>query len=149
MPKKLRIKRRKTGAAGPPSALANGEIAFSEISNILFYGKGGTDATAAQIIAIGGDGAYVAIDGNQLINGLKTFNGNVVFILSPVAPTPATSDNSNLLATTAFVKNQQYLTAASSFDAGVIVSAGALDTLILDELDGPLYTQNFSAIEIE
>lgn len=149
MPKKLRIKRRKTGAAGPPLELANGEIAFSEISNILFYGKGGTDGTAAQIIAIGGDGAYVAIDGSQLINGLKTFSGNVVFILSPVAPTPATSDNSNLLATTAFVKNQQYLTAASSFDAGVVVSAGALDTLILDELDGPLYTQNFSAIEIE
>ncbi len=37
---------------------------------------------------------------------------------TPTAPTPETADNSTKLATTAFVKNQAYLTASSDVDCG-------------------------------
>lgn len=49
------IKRRRTGSAGAPAALMNGELAYNEISNVLYYGHG-TDgqANATNIIPIGG-----------------------------------------------------------------------------------------------
>jgi len=149
MPKKLRIKRRKTGAAGPPSVLANAEIAFNEISDILYYGKGGTDTTAAQIITIGGSGAYVTLTTAQTLTGAKTFSGNVIFVGSAVAPTPPTPDNSTLIATTAFVKNQQYLTASSTIDGGVLLAPGAVSTLITTETNQPIYTEILGALNLE
>lgn len=55
----LRIRRRITGAAGAPAALKNAELAYNEIENVLYYGKGDTgDGTASSIIQIGGSGAY-------------------------------------------------------------------------------------------
>ena len=49
------LKRRRTGGAGTPNALRNGELAYNEISNVLYYGHG-TDASsnATNIIPIGG-----------------------------------------------------------------------------------------------
>jgi hypothetical protein len=149
MPKKLRIKRRQAGPAGPPAALANAEIAFSEISNVLYYGKGGTDAAAGQIIAIAGDGAYVALTGAQSIGGAKTFSSAVTFTGTTVAPTPATMDNSTLVATTSFVKNQQYLTSASGIDGGILLAPGAVSTLVTAENGQPLYTEILGALNIE
>lgn len=55
----LRIRRRITGAAGAPTSLKNAELAYNEIDNVLYYGKGDTgDGTASSIIQIGGSGAY-------------------------------------------------------------------------------------------
>jgi hypothetical protein len=52
----LRIKRRLAGgAAGPPSSLANSEIAFNEQDRTLYYGLGNNAGQATSIIAIGGD----------------------------------------------------------------------------------------------
>lgn len=52
----LRIKRRLTGASGAPSVLANAELAYNEVDNVLYYGQGtgGAGGTATSIIAIGG-----------------------------------------------------------------------------------------------
>lgn len=58
----LRIKRRSSGGAGPPSALANAELAFNEVDNTLYYGKGGTSSAAASIIPIGGAGLVPTAD---------------------------------------------------------------------------------------
>ena len=52
------------------------------------------------------DTTVVRTTGAQTIGGLKTFT------TSPVAPTPATADNSTKVATTAFVKNQGYVTSS-------------------------------------
>lgn len=103
----VRIKRRASGAAGAPSTLSNAELAFNEMDDTLYYGKGtgGAGGSATTIEAIGGKGAFVALTGAQTIAGVKTFSS------SPVAPTPTNSDNSTNVATTAFVKNQSYLTA--------------------------------------
>lgn len=55
----LRIKRRTTGNAGAPSALANAELAFNDVNNTLYYGKGDNGfGVATSVIAIGGDGTF-------------------------------------------------------------------------------------------
>lgn len=84
----IRIKRRASGASGAPSSLANAELAFSEVDDILYYGKGtgGAGGSATTVEAIGGKGAVVMLTGNQTIAGTKTFSS------SPVVPTP-TSDS--------------------------------------------------------
>lgn len=58
----VRIKARQTGLAGAPASLRSKEIAFNEIDNKLYYGKG-ADASqnATSIIEIGGPGAFVAV----------------------------------------------------------------------------------------
>lgn len=106
MPNEIRIKRRVSGAVGAPASLANAELAFNEVDNTLYYGKGtgGAGGTATTVEAIGGSGAFVTITGAQTVTGNKTFTGTVT------APTATLSDSSTLIATTAFVKGQNYLT---------------------------------------
>lgn len=69
----IRIKRRATGSAGAPSSLANAEVAFNEVDNTLYYGKGGTSSTADTIIPIAGPGAFVDLTSNQTVDGDKSF----------------------------------------------------------------------------
>lgn len=76
MANEIRIKRRASGAAGAPAGLKNAEIAYNEVDDTLYYGKGTTGGgdDAATIIAIGGNGSYVALTGNQTVAGVKTFS---------------------------------------------------------------------------
>jgi len=100
----LRIKRRLTGSAGAPTTLKNAELAFNEVDNVLYYGKGSSGGDATTIITIGGEGSFVTLSTAQTISGNKTFNGTVN------VPTVSTVDNSTSAASTAFVKAQAYLT---------------------------------------
>lgn len=76
----IRIKR-STGSSAPTTA-ENAELAFSEGNKILWYGIGtaGAGGTATSLVAIGGSGAFVALDGSlaQTITGVKTFSGATV-----------------------------------------------------------------------
>ena len=76
----VRIKRRASGASGAPTSLANAELAFNEVDDILYYGKGsgGANGSASTIEAIGGKGAYVDKSTDQTIGGNKTFNNAIV-----------------------------------------------------------------------
>jgi hypothetical protein len=100
MPVPIRIKRRSSGGAGAPTSLLPAEIAYNEVDDVFYYGKGsgGAGGTATSIEAIAGKGAVVTKTGDQSISGIKTFSS------SPVLPTPAIGDNSTNGATTAFVK---------------------------------------------
>lgn len=111
----LRIKRRASGAPGAPSTLENAELAFNEVDNTLYYGKGtgGTNGTASTIEAIGGSGAFMTLSGTQTVSGAKTFSGTVALGSSATATTPSSGDNSTKVATTAFVKAQGYLTSST------------------------------------
>lgn len=119
----LRIKRRASGNAGAPASLANAELAFNEVDDILYYGKGtgGAGGTATTIPAIGGIGAFLALTGTQTVSGDKTFSGVVTLsgtgASSAVGVTQATGDNSTRLATTAFVKSLGY-------NSGTVTSVG-------------------------
>jgi hypothetical protein len=68
MPTTLRIKRRSaSGASGAPSALKNGELAYSEKDKILYYGFGDDGSgNATTIPSIAGEGAYVKTDASNI-----------------------------------------------------------------------------------
>jgi hypothetical protein len=105
----LRIKRRTTGSPGAPSALKNAELAYNEVDDVLYYGRGADgNGDAVTIPAIGGSGAYLTLSTTQTISGAKTFSGSVALGASATATTPSTSDDSTKLATTAYVKAQNY-----------------------------------------
>ena len=82
----LRIKRRATGNAGAPTSLENAELAFNEVDNILYYGKGtgGAGGTATTIEAIGGYGAFLTLTSDQTVSGNKTLNG-ITIVSTPTA----------------------------------------------------------------
>jgi hypothetical protein len=106
----LRIKRRASGAAGAPSSLANAELAFNEVDNVLYYGKGtgGAGGTATSIDAIAGPGAFLTLSTAQTVSGNKTFSGDII------VPTQASSDDSTKAASTAYVKAQGYISGNQS-----------------------------------
>lgn len=74
----VRIKRRTSGNAGAPSTLKNAELAYNEVDDVLYYGRG-ADASgdATTIPAIAGTGAFVSLSTTQTINGSKTFSGSL------------------------------------------------------------------------
>ena len=101
----IRIKRRASGASGAPSSLENAELAYNEVDDTLYYGKGtgGVGGIATTVEAIGGKGAYVDLTGTQTITGNKTFSGTVALGSSATATTQTAGDNSTKVATTGYV----------------------------------------------
>jgi len=102
----IRIKRRASGgAAGAPSSLENAELAYNEVDDILYYGKGtgGAGGTATTIPAIAGSGAFATLTSTQTISGNKTFSGTLDLGSSAVAATKTANNNSTSVATTAYV----------------------------------------------
>lgn len=103
----IRIKRRGSGNAGAPSSLENAELAYNEVDDVLYYGKGtgGAGGTATSVEAIAGSGAYVALTGSQTITGNKTFTGTTI-VPTPTANTHAATklyvDNAVAGASTSF-----------------------------------------------
>lgn len=95
----IRIKRRASGNAGAPVSLANAELAYNEVDDVLYYGKGtgGAGGTATTIPAIGGPGAFVTLATNQTISGSKEFTGVIT------VPTKSVGDNGNNAASTKYV----------------------------------------------
>ena len=87
----IRIKRRAAGgAAGAPASLENAELAYNEVDDVLYYGKGtgGAGGTATSVEAVAGSGAYLTLSGVQTITGNKTFSGTVI-VPTPTANTHA------------------------------------------------------------
>ena len=71
----IRIKRRSTDSTAPTTSQAvNGELAFNESSEILYYGKGGNSSASSSVVKIGGAGAYLTTDTAQTVTGAKTFS---------------------------------------------------------------------------
>jgi len=88
----IRIKRRSSGASGAPSSLENAEIAYNEVNDVLYYGKGtgGAGGAATSVEAIGGAGAYLTLSSVQTVTGNKTFTG-ITIVPTPTADTHATT----------------------------------------------------------
>ena len=80
----LRIKRRLTGVSGAPGSLANAELAFNEVNDTLYYGKGSNDGTATSVIAIGGPGTFAT----------KTYVDNAVLGATPTGVAYLDQNNS-------------------------------------------------------
>ena len=72
----LRIKRRSSGNAGAPTVLKNAELAYNEVDDVLYYGRGADGSgDAITIPAIAGPGAFVTLGTAQTITGAKTLSG--------------------------------------------------------------------------
>ena len=123
----IRIKRRATGSPGAPASLANAELAFNEVDDVLYYGEGtgGAGGTATTVVAIAGPGAFATLSTAQTISGNKTFSGDVV------VNTVATSDSSTKAASTAFVKAQSYLTGNQSISVSGDASGSGTTSISL------------------
>ncbi len=127
----LRIKRRATGNAGAPSSLANAELAYNEVDDVLYYGKGNSSGNAISIPAIAGPGAFATLATTQTVSGNKTFSGTVDFGANTTGVTATTSDSSTKLATTAYVKGQNYLTGNQSITVSGDASGTGTTTIAL------------------
>ena len=126
MANKIRIKRRAAGgAAGAPASLENAELAFNEVDDVLYYGKGtgGADGTATQVLAIGGSGAFTTLSGTQTVTGDKTFSG-VIIVPTPSADTHAAT---KAYVDTAVSGVSTTFTAAG--DTGTVTITTGVDTL--------------------
>jgi hypothetical protein len=70
-----------------PATLKNAELAYNEAdagTGVLYYGKGADgNGDATNIVPIGGDGAFVALTGNQTIAGTKTVTGTLALLVPP------------------------------------------------------------------
>jgi phage-related tail fiber protein len=96
----LRIKRRTSGNAGAPAALQNAELAFNEVDDVLYYGKGtgGANGTATTADAIGGRGAVVMLAGDQTVAGTKTFSSTISGSINGNAATATALQTSRTIA---------------------------------------------------
>lgn len=168
----IRIKRRASGATGAPSSLENAELAYNEVDNTLYYGKGtgGAGGTASTIDAIAGPGAYTTLSTTQTISGNKTFSGTVALGSSATAATQSAGDNSTSVATTAYVDSAIFAstytftlagdggtsqeitdaeTATIAGGTGISTTASASNTLTIDLDDTTVVSGSYgSATEI-
>lgn len=124
----IRIKRRASGSAGAPSSLENAELAFNEVDNTLYYGKGtgGAGGTASTVEAIAGPGAYTTLSTSQTISGNKTFSGTVALGSSATATTQTAGDNSTKVATTGYVDSA---IVASTYNFTLSADSGSSQTV--------------------
>jgi hypothetical protein len=117
----IRIKRRTSGSAGAPSTLENAELAFNEVSSVLYYGvgTGGSGGSATSIIPIAGNGAFVDLSSNQTIGGTKTFSTAIAGSVTGNAGT------ATQLATARDISLTNDVTGTASFDGSANANISA------------------------
>lgn len=141
----IRIKRRVSGATGAPASLENAELAFNEVDNTLYYGKGtgGAGGSASVIEAIAGSGAFATLTSNQTVSGNKTFTGLVL------VPTVAISDSSTTAASTAFIKSQGYLTSNEVITVSGDASGSGTTALTLTLANTGVVAGTYSKVTVD
>lgn len=139
----LKIKRRSSaGAAGAPSALKAGELAYNENTgdNSLYYGYGDDGSgNATSVIAIAGSGAYTTLSTAQTISGSKTFTGTVALGSATVTGLTTTSVGEG---------TNQYFTSARARTAISVTDSGGDGSLAYDNTTGVLTYTGPSSSEV-
>jgi hypothetical protein len=122
----IRIKRRSTDSTAPSTSQAvNGELAFNENNDILYYGKGGNSSASSSVIKIGGSGAYLTTDTNQTPTGVKTFSTTTFKLTGGSNGQVVTTDGSGNLAFSSVSANA-FSTVAGNTGSTTAVGADTL-----------------------
>lgn len=122
---KLRIKRSTTSAAPNSSDLANAELAFAEGDQTLYYGLGTSGSNAAQVIKIGGKGAYVDLSSSQTVAGDKVFSDNLTIQGNlTVSGTTTTVNTTNTTVSDPVMELNSGVT-ANTGDSGILIERGS------------------------
>lgn len=140
----IKIKRRNTGGTGAPSTLQSGELAWNDVDNTLYVGRGDNGSGVATTRpAIAGSGSFVSLADAQTISGNKTFSGTVSLGSSASATTPASNSNDTTVATTAFVTSK-----TTGFGTGTVTSVAMTVPSILSVSGSPIQTSGTLALSL-
>jgi hypothetical protein len=123
----IRIKRRTSGSSGAPATLENAELAFNEVSSVLYYGvgTGGAGGSATSIAAIAGSGAFMDLSSTQTVAGTKTFSTAITGSVTGNAGTATALATGRTIAITGDLAYT-----SPSFDGtGNVTAAGTLATV--------------------
>jgi hypothetical protein len=137
----VRIKRRALGgASGAPSSLAQSELAYSEVDQILYIGQG--TGGSATVVAIGGPGSYLTT-----ASASNTYAPKASPALTgvPTAPTAAGGTNTTQLATTAFVTSAVAAVDVSGQLGDYLTKASAASTYLTISTASSTYLTSASA----
>lgn len=113
---------------GAPASLSAGEPAYDLQNEILYIGDG------TNLDKIGGKGAYLALDGNQTVAGVKTFSETITGSVSGNAGTATTLQNARDISLTGDVTGT-----ASAFNGSANASISA--TLANSGVSAGTYTK--------
>ena len=129
---KIRIKR-STGSTAPSSSdLANAELAFTEGSDILYYGEGTSGSNAASVIKIGGSGAFMALTGAQTVGGTKTFSNDVIISGDlTVSGSTTTLNTTNSVVKDTLMELGNGTSGSPSNDSGIVIERGSSDNVFI------------------
>ena len=94
---------------GAPASLSAGEPAYDLQNEVLYIGDG------TNLDKIGGKGAYLALDGNQTVAGVKTFSETITGSVSGNAGTATTLQTARDISLTGDVTGT-----ASAFNGSLI-----------------------------
>jgi len=160
----IRIKRRASGSAGAPSVLENAELAFNEVDDTLYYGKGtgGAGGTATSVIAIGGTGTFVDKTSNQTIDGTKTFLDTISGSIDGNAGTATKLETARNIVVSGDADGSASFDGSANIDIAVTLDTvnsdvgtftkvtvnakglvTAADTATLDDIDSPTSSYDF------
>lgn len=116
---------------GAPSSLTAGEPAYDLQNEILYIGDG------TNLDKIGGKGAYLALDGNQTVAGVKTFSETITGSVSGNSGTATKLATSRTLSVSGDATGSQSFDGSGSADialtlANTAVSPGTYTKLTVD-----------------
>ena len=128
----IRIKR-STGSTAPNSSdLANAELAFTEGSDILYYGEGTSGSNAASVIKIGGSGAFMALTGAQTVGGNKTFSNDVIISGDlTVSGSTTTLNTTNSTVKDTLMELGTGTSGTPSNDSGIVIDRGSENNVFI------------------
>jgi len=123
----IKIKR----GSGIPSSLQAGELALDTTNKILRAGTG------SEIISLGGSGAAVMLEGNQTVNGQKTFSSTISGDISGNSGTATKLATSRTLSVSGDATGSQSFDGSGNADIALTlansgVSAGTYTKLTVD-----------------